>query len=94
MVHDLWFPRTIPGALAVRGRHLADVQQRLAVQPQDVARLQVLLQAGGGVRGGDRPRHAGPGLLLRPEGELEGVEVDGFVKDMMELVRVGAVIDV
>lgn len=34
---------TVPGALAVCRGHLADVQQRLVVQPQDVQSLQVLL---------------------------------------------------
>lgn len=46
----------------------------MALQPQDVPCLQVLLQAGRGVRVRDRPCHAGPGILLREEGEMKGVD--------------------
>lgn len=55
--------------MAVRGRHLAHVQQRLAVQSENISSLQVLLQTGRGVRAGDRPRHGELRLLLREEGE-------------------------
>lgn len=59
----------VPGAVAVCGRRVAHVQQRLVVQQKDVTRLQVLLQAGWGIRAGDWPCHAGPRILLRPEGK-------------------------
>lgn len=61
----------VPRTMAIRGWHLAHVQQRLAVQPQDVTGLQVLLQAGGGVWTGDRPGHAEPWLLLWEKGKME-----------------------
>lgn len=70
--HALCFGcRSIPGSLAVCGWHLADVQQRLAIQPQNIQSLQVLLQAGWGFWAGDWSCHAEPWLLLWEEGETD-----------------------
>lgn len=60
--------RSVPGSMAVCGWHLADVQQRLAVQPQNIPSLQVLLQARWGLWARDWSCHAEPWLLLWKKG--------------------------
>lgn len=60
---------TVPGALAVCRRYLADVQQCLVVQPQDIQSLQVLLQISWSVWVRDWSGHARPRILLREKGK-------------------------
>lgn len=61
--------RTVPGTLAVRGWYLVDVQQCLAVQPQDIPGLQVLLEISWSVWVRDWSGHARSRILLWEEGK-------------------------
>lgn len=67
--------RSVPGSMAVRGWHLADVQQCLAIQSQNITSLQVLLKAGWSLWAGDWPCDAEPWLLLWKEGKKNGCRI-------------------